>query len=102
MVIAKLLVSAGALNYDSCGETFSPTQFAFCGKFALLLATFFGIIWPSLKVVDVTPKIFSCACAVPMAQQNANSIPLASNALAIDCIIALLPWIYPAQLLQFS
>src|SRR5262245_28750604 len=48
--MAKLFVPSGAPVHDNCGDTFSPTQFGFCG---FLLATFLGIIWPSLKVVDV-------------------------------------------------
>src|SRR3954471_19029326 len=90
--MAKLLVPGGGLTHDSCGETFSPTQCLFCGKLALLLATFFGIICPSLKVVDVTAKIFSCACAVPNAQANANTIPPRSNAVTIDGFIMRPPW----------
>src|SRR5215212_5093533 len=87
MVMAKLLVPVGALNHDNCGETFSPRQFAFCGKFTLLLATLFGIIWPSLKVVDVTPKILSCACAVLNPQESARTIPAPSNPVPIDRFI---------------
>ena len=89
--MAKLLVPAGALTHDNCGETFSPTQLAFCGKFALLLATFFGIIWPSLKVVDVSVKIFSWACAVPNAQENAKRIPLHPNAVTFQRFMLPLP-----------
>src|SRR5438067_4568 len=48
--MAKLFVPSGAPFDDNWGETFSPTQFGLLDK---LLATFFGIIWPSLTVVDV-------------------------------------------------
>src|SRR5438876_10715036 len=48
--MAKLFVPSGTPVHDNCGDTFWPTQF---GLFDKLLATFLGIIWPSLKVVDV-------------------------------------------------
>src|SRR5258708_13793681 len=80
---AKLLVPAGGLTHDNCGDTFSPRQFAFCGSFAWLLPTFLGIIWPSLKVVDDSSKSFSCALAVPAAHKAA--IPLARIRCPIDC-----------------
>src|SRR5438034_9945120 len=48
--MAKLFVPSGTPVHDNCGDTFSPTQF---GLFDKLLATFLGIICPSLKVVDV-------------------------------------------------
>src|ERR1700736_2402088 len=80
---AKLLVPAGGLTHDNCGETFAPRQFGFCGSFAWLLPTFAGIIWPSLKVVDDNAKSFSCALAGPAAHKAA--IPLARIRCPIDC-----------------
>ena len=68
--MAKLLMPAGAPDQDSCGETLSPTQFGFCG---FLLATFFGIIWPSWKVVDLSEK--PCALATWLVQPNARISP---------------------------
>src|SRR5438552_19121363 len=50
MRMAKLFVPSGTPVHDNCGDTFWPTQF---GLFDKLFATFLGIIWPSLKVVDV-------------------------------------------------
>ena len=44
MSMTKLLVPSGTPVQDSCGETFSPTQFGFVGAFAALLAAFFGIM----------------------------------------------------------
>src|SRR5437870_11972370 len=48
--MAKLFVPSGTPVHDNCGDTFWPTQF---GLFDKLLAIFRGIIWPSLRVVDV-------------------------------------------------
>ena len=56
MVSAKLLVSVGAPDHDSCGDTFSPTQFGFGIAGLETLATLRGIIVPSLKVVEVSAK----------------------------------------------
>src|SRR6516162_2254291 len=58
--MAKLFVPSGAPLQDNCGDTFWPTQF---GLFDKELATFLGIIWPSLKVVDVRVN-GSAACTV--------------------------------------
>src|SRR2546425_3977163 len=88
---AKLLVPAGGLTHDNCGETLSPTQFALFGAFALLLATFVGIIWPSLKVVELNSKIFACAFAVSLAHQDARTSPVARNACPINRFMLLLP-----------
>src|SRR5437763_13582837 len=62
---AKLLVPSGGFTQESCGETFSPRQFGLFGSFAGLLPTFFGIIAPSLNVVEDRLNSFSCAPAVP-------------------------------------
>src|SRR5215208_653807 len=96
IIIAKLLVPAGGLTQDNCGETFSPTQCGFCGKFALLLATFGGIIWPSLKVVDVSPKNFSCASAVASVQETAKIAPPDNNAPTVKRFIEVLPYLSDA------
>src|SRR2546430_16696610 len=71
-MIAKLLVPGGGLIHDSCGETFSPVQFGFCGSLARVLATFGGISWPSLKVLEESANSFSCAVAGPV-QANATA-----------------------------
>ena len=49
---------SGAPLQESCGETFSPTQFGLgIGALgAFMLATFFGIMVPSLNVADVSVK----------------------------------------------
>jgi hypothetical protein len=44
-------------DHDSSGDTLSPTQSEFCG---FLLATFFGIMVPFLKVVE---ESVNAACA---------------------------------------
>src|SRR5208282_4128291 len=72
MVSAKLLVPSGAPDHDSCGDTLSPTQFGF---WAFLLATFFGIIVPSLKVVEVSAN---GSAALPT-HNEARIIPLAAS-----------------------
>ena len=54
MISAKLVVPAGTLVHDSCGETLSPTQF---GLALFAPATFFGIKAPSLMVVEEIVKI---------------------------------------------
>ena len=59
------MVPSGTPVQDNCGETFSPTQFGFVGAFAALLAAFFGIMVPSLNVVDVSEKISAAFAAVP-------------------------------------
>src|SRR5882672_3108837 len=94
---ASLFVPVGGLTHDSCGETFSPTQFAFVGALALLLAAFTGSIPPSLNDVDEISNTFCCACAVPPAQANERTTPLASNAFTIEHFMAFLhfgflPW----------
>src|SRR5436305_15122645 len=88
---AKLLVPAGGLIQDNCGETFSPRQFGFCGSFAWLLPNFLGIIWPSLKVVDDNSKSFSCALAVPAAHKAAT--PFARIRCPIDCFTVFSPFV---------
>src|SRR6516162_2314742 len=73
MSMAKLLVPAGALTQDNCGETFSPRQLGFCGSLAWLLPTFAGSMPPSLNVVDDMLKSFSCALALALAQASATA-----------------------------
>src|SRR5262245_30429033 len=90
---AKLLVPAGVLTHDSCGETFSPTQFALFGAFALLFAALTGSIPPSLNVVE---EISNTPCA-DAAHQDATTIPLASMSLPITRFMSFLqsgtlPW----------
>src|SRR5437764_10122974 len=94
MSSTKLLVPSGGLTHDSCGDTFSPTQFALFGALALLLASFTGNIWPSLKVVDEIVNTFCCALADPPAHANARPIPPASNAFPIDRFMVNLPSVY--------
>src|ERR1700674_4843260 len=77
MVNAKLLVPSGVPVHDSCGETLSPTQFGFCG---FLLATFFGIMVPSLKVVEESAKA-ACAFAAPPMHHDARIMPPAATRL---------------------
>src|SRR5438128_12060913 len=67
--IAKLFVPSGTPVQESCGDTFSPTQLGFCG---LALATFRGIIWPSLNVVDVTAN--GSASAALAANANVSAL----------------------------
>src|SRR5262249_47296778 len=64
-------VPSGTPVQDNCGDTFWPTQL---GLFDKLLATFTGIIWPSLKVVDVNVN-GSAAC---MAIADATTIAAAA------------------------
>src|SRR5215471_17898324 len=73
MSIAKLLVPAGGLTQDNCGETFSPRQLGLCGSLAWLLPTLAGIIPPSLNVADDMLKSFSCALALAPAQASATT-----------------------------
>src|SRR6185312_9211128 len=68
MVRAKLLVPAGTPDQESCGDMFSPTQL---GLPAVLFATFFGIICPSLKVVEVRAK--GSAAEAPPFQAKARA-----------------------------
>src|ERR1700674_2672876 len=77
MVSARLLIPAGAPDQDSSGDTLSPTQFGFCG---FLLATFFGIMVPSLKVVEESAKA-DCAFAVPPMHHDARIMPPAATRL---------------------
>src|ERR1700730_4298567 len=77
MTSARLLVPAGTPDQDSCGDTLSPTQFGFCG---FLLATFFGIMVPSLKVVEESAKA-DCAFAVPPMHHDARIMPPAATRL---------------------
>src|SRR6266704_4612715 len=76
--MAKLFVPSGTPVHDNCGETFSPTQF---GLFDKLLATFRGIIWPSLIVVDL--KVNGSA-ARPVGV-NARTIPAAAIIFRKSC-----------------
>src|SRR5262249_31086917 len=71
MSIAKLFVPSGTPLHDNCGDTFWPTQLGLVDK---LLATFLGIIWPSLKVVDVKVN-GSAACT---ASADARTIAAAA------------------------
>src|SRR3954454_20075850 len=83
MSIAKLLVPAGAPDQDSSGDTFSPTQFGFC---AFLLETFFGIIWPSWNVADLSDM--ACALATWLVAPSARaSTAVASRVLVIMSIL---------------
>src|SRR5215475_9533474 len=78
MVSAKLLVPSGTPFHDSCGDTLSPTQFGFAG---FLLATFFGISVPSLKVSDVSVN-GSAAFAMPLTSHaSTRAVVAAINAL---------------------
>src|SRR5262250_936498 len=90
MSSAKLLVPAGVLTHDSCGDTFSPTQFALFGAFALLLAALTGSIPPSLNVVDEISNTFACANAAVLAHHDASTIPLASATLLITRFMSFL------------
>src|SRR5947207_10789960 len=69
--MAKLFVPSGTPVHDNCGDTFSPTQL---GLFDKLLATFLGIICPSLKVVDVKVNGSAARTATP----NARTIAAAA------------------------
>ena len=60
---------------DNCGDTFSPTQFGLFGALAVLLATFFGIIVPSLKVVEVKREHIG-AHRPPRAAEAPARVPL--------------------------
>src|ERR1700721_1751637 len=77
MVRAKLLVPAGVPDQESSGDTLSPPQFGFC---AFLLATFFGIMVPSLKVVEER-LIAACALALPVMHHDARTMPPAATRL---------------------
>src|SRR5438874_9201836 len=76
--MAKLFVPSGTPVHDNCGDTFSPTQF---GLFDKLLATFLGIIWPSLKVVDVKVN----GSAARTATANARTIAAAAIIFRRSC-----------------
>src|SRR3984893_10802961 len=78
MSMTKLLVPSGTPVQDSCGETFSPTQFGLVGAFAALLAAFFGIMVESLNVADVSEKISAAFAAVPT-RPNASVAAAAAN-----------------------
>src|SRR5215472_5552784 len=80
MSSTKLLVPSGGFAHDNCGETLSPTQFGLLG---LLLASFFGIMAPSLKVVVDRVNTFGCALAAPAAHANASPMPPANTAFPI-------------------
>src|ERR1700722_2221882 len=73
MVSARLLVPSGTPVHVSCGDTLSPTQFGFA---AFLLATFFGIKVPSLKVVDDSAN---GSAALPRPQEPATNTLAASR-----------------------
>ena len=75
MVSAKLLVPSGTPDHDSCGDTLSPTQFGFAG---FLLATFFGISVPSLKVVEVSANGSAALPTLPT-HHEARTIALAAS-----------------------
>src|SRR4051812_40110170 len=82
IVIAKLFVPLGAFDHDNCGDTFSPTQFGLCGLLAWLLATFCGIMVPSLNIVEVKVKGSAAVATVhndvhiapAVAKRNPNSL----------------------------
>src|SRR5215831_2408904 len=90
MSSTKLLVPSGGLTHDSCGDTFSPTQFALFGAFALLLAALTGSIWPSLNVVDEIWNTFAWANAAVLAHKDASTIPPASARLLITRFMSFL------------
>src|SRR5262249_55511989 len=76
--MAKLFVPSGTPLQDNCGDTFCPTQF---GLFDRLFATFLGIIWPSLKVVEVKVN-GSAACVMDV---NARRIVAAATVFRRSC-----------------
>src|SRR5262245_4606694 len=84
---AKLFVPSGTPVHASCGDTFSPTQF---GLFGVLLATFFGISWPSLKVLDV--RVNGSAAAAPAANARIRAPA------AIRCRTTVVDDIFPPDL----
>src|ERR1019366_2253704 len=65
MRIAKLFVPSGTPVHDNCGDTSSPTQLGLFGTFAVLLATFFGSMVPSLKVVEVSANTSAALATWP-------------------------------------
>src|SRR5438034_1556235 len=76
MRMAKLFVPSGTPVHDNCGDTFWPTQF---GLFDKLLATFLGIIWPSLKVVDVKVNGSAARTVAAIARTDRKSTRLNSS-----------------------
>jgi hypothetical protein len=70
IINTKLLVPSGGLLHENSGETLSPTQFGLFGWFALLLATLFGMILPSSKVVNFKLKILAELAAVAAKAQH--------------------------------
>jgi hypothetical protein len=68
MSIIKLLVPSGTLLHENSGDTLSPTQFGLFCVLAALLATFFGMIFPSSKVDDFSVKTSaaSVSCAAKL------------------------------------
>src|ERR1700722_4448033 len=76
MVNAKLLVPSGVPFHDSSGETLSPTQFGFCG---FLLAIFFGIMVPSLKVEEESENASAAFAAVPAPHAASTRPPAATR-----------------------
>src|SRR5450432_2232814 len=84
----KLLVPSGAPDHDSCGDTFSPTQFGLL-PVGFALAIFFGIMVPSLKLVD--DKVNTSAAKAGAAQNDTSATPLASTRLRFN--MTSLPWV---------
>src|ERR1700730_8500290 len=78
----KLLVPSGVPDHDSCGDTFSPTQFGLVPA-VLALAAFFGSMLPSLKVEEVNENT-SAAKAGCAAYHDASAIPLAHTKLRFN------------------
>jgi hypothetical protein len=60
------------LLHENSGDTFSPTQFGLCRVLAALLATFFGMIFPSSKVDDFSVKT-SAASVSPAAKPETDA-----------------------------
>src|SRR5213594_4054350 len=90
MRIAKLFVPSGTPVQDNCGDTFWPTQFGLVDK---LLATFLGIIWPSLKVVEVNG---SAACTATTDARTIAAAAIIFRRSRFDCIKG------PPSKLEFS
>src|SRR5579871_5858228 len=79
----KLLVPAGVPVQENCGETFSPTQFAFLPE-GSALAAFLGSIVPSLKVVEDSAN--TSAAKAGAAHQDASAMPLANTKLRFNIV----------------
>src|SRR5438105_3346937 len=67
---------------------FSPTQFGLCGLLAWLLATFCGIIVPSLNIVEVKVKGSAAVAAV---HNDVRTRPPAARTIATSLIMMFPP-----------